>query len=634
MNLMLSDDAKEILKKMSSERVMDINSLQSETSKDIDSINELVRAGLLKYIEINGGICVLPFLSSIMNISIDVLSNVEGIRKNIEEISRNLDEVNRIVTRGAREIIEEVKRKIITDAMRALEKYLDEVLEPVIGDFCERVEKSLSTRIKDKSSEIESLKKPVMVMSSTIDEVFRKTLDRISEALVEHIRTIEERLKKLKADLEYVVSEKVEGVIRERESPLVRPIEEMNSLSQSMTSGLTDVESILGRTLSTTKDSLEEIHMIVEKMLEDANRELRSLDIVLTPDDRRRLEETLSSIFKRIKEEHGRLIDQTREDVSIILSEMDKRIKNLKGLMEKKREEIESLARGKMEEFEKYISEMARSAAELVFLQVECWTKEVSDSLKNFSADLLAVVRREASRAKNMSLSAVTGFIENVARKFEELFPIVKGIIEAQKLYMAAQLSALLTERISQEAAKRATMELESIMRIADHIRKTTRAAEKALNAIQTSTSTISDMIKDFPDNIHAYLKSDDTWIIDEEEGIKIIKSIIAKMNEEKTTVVILPSDKHAREVIPAVSEKGRTLIIHGGERITDMEIPENVEIKRMGISGIMGLLSDRISMFLLSTGDKMLGIATSNEVFRILIDAAIRSIVLALEGR
>jgi len=625
-----------ILKFLAKHKTAFPSEISKDTSLSLSHIEKLLsnmsNTGLVKAISVGEGLYVLPEMSNVLyetstgeNIAKNLSQGIEKIRKATLKVQMALKEnLNQHFNKSNEELSSEV-----VSAVR-------EVVEKPIFDMFNRLayelSKSISLHEKRVLSELKVLEAPINVLSSQVEKSSKEINVKLENKINECSEKISSQLPEFKEQLKELLNRRIADTFKKEEAYRLVSFERLEASEAKIRDIILEVGQILERILVVFEKTLEELKFSMTKSIKEIisnfSKQSAGKQLGIVKED---IKEVVSKLNKHIEEMINKYISQIDVDLRFITEDFYKQTSKMEKRVTEDYEDLKKHLKTRFEEYPKFLRSLADFMISKALEQIDEWIDEFKSTLASWMEDVINFTNREFMRLKNITISTNKRIIQEFSKYVEEMRDIINIFVKERELKFANELITLTLSEIKSRAAKISKPLLDPIKKVIDKNLPYLKDASVVAEYSVEGAAQIKKLLIDVNGRISQLISSKDTWITEEEEAIKLIRKILS-LNIPWKINVILPSCKLLNDILADVSVTPEINIYCYGEE-TSVEVPRNVKIIRTKFKNVIALESEVLSMVLVPVGNKAAGIATTNNIFRILLNILIKNILTTFEG-
>jgi len=594
-------------------------------------LSNLLNMGIVKTISIGDGLYVLPEISNIFwrtsilkDIAKDLSQNVEKIKKTILKV---LTMLKKDLDSHFAKTSQELSSEIVSTVREAVEKPILEMFDRLAYELL----KSITLHEKRVLSELKVLEAPIKVLSTQVEKSSKEINIKLENKINECSEKISAQLPQFKEQLKELLNQKIADAFKKEELYRLASFERVEKSETKIRNVILEVGQILERILVIFEKTLEELKFSMIKSVREvisgfSKQNSEQTGSIVKENTR----EIVNKLSKQIEEMVNKYISQIDVDLRFITEDFHKQTSEMEKRVTEDYEDLKKRLKTKLEEYPQFLRSLADFMISKTLEQIDEWTDEFKETLASWMGDVINFTNREFMKLKNITISTNKRILQEFSKYVEEMRDIVDLFVKEREIKFVNELITLTMSKVKSRSNEIAQPLLgpikEVINRSLPYLNNSGLVADYSIK----KASQIEKLLADVSAILFQLTSSKDTWITEEEEAIQIIRKILS-LNVPWRINVILPSYKFLDDILGDLSTLPEVKIYCYGENIS-VSMPENVEIIETKIKGIIALESEVLSMFLIPVGNKTAGIATTNNVFRILLNILIKNVLTTIE--
>ncbi|MHA1581119.1 MAG: hypothetical protein ACTSYM_01230 [Candidatus Baldrarchaeia archaeon] len=608
----------------------------SEISSDISIplghvkilLSSLSNTGLIKTIPVGEGLYVLPEMSDILrkisfenDLVKDLIQNVTEIKDATFKLQDVLkDDLSTCITKAS----EKLSSEVASTVRKVVEKPVLEMFDRLVYELS----KSVTLHEKRVLSELKVLEAPIKVLSNQVEKSSKGINVKLENKINECSEKISSELPKFKEQLKELLNQKIADVFKKEEAYRLVSFERIEKSETKIRDIILEVGQILERILVIFGKTLEELKFSMIKSVKEIfstlfkQSEKQHSKVIIEEN----MKEIVTKLSKEIEEMINKYISQIDVDLRFITEDFHKQASEMEKKVKEDYEDLKNHLKTRFEEYPKFLRSLADFMISKALEQIDDWINDFKETLASWMDDVIGFTNREFMRLKNITISTNRRIVQEFSKYVEEMRDIVDMFVKERKLKFVNELITLTLTEVKNSTSEITKPLLDPIQKVVSkslpHLKNAKTSTEDSLRKI----NQINDLLTELNATLFQLISSRDTWIVEEGEAIEIIKKFLSLDVPWKINV-ILPSCELLSQVLSETSITSEIKVYCYGEHIP-VKVPENVEIIRTKFKNIIALESDVLSMFLVPVGGKAAGIATTNNLFRILINILIKNLL------
>lgn len=624
-----------ILKLLAKQKTAFPSEISKDTSLSLSRIEKLLsnmsNTGLVKTISVGEGLYVLPEMSNVLyetsageNIAKNLSQSIEKVRKATLRMQMTLKEN---LSRHFNKSSEELSSEIVSAVREVVEKPIFDMFNRLAYELS----KSISLHEKRILSELRVLEAPINVLSSQVEKSSKEINVKLENKINECSEKISSQLPEFKEQLKELLNRRIADTFKKEEAYRLVSFERLEASEAKIRDIILEVGQILERILVVFEKTLEELKFSMTKSIKEiisnfSNQSVgKQLGIV-----KEEIKEVVSKLNEQIEEMINKYISQIDVDLRFITEDFHKQTSKMEKRVAEDYEDLKKHLKARFEEYPKFLRSLADFMISKALEQIDEWINEFKSTLASWMEDVINFTNREFMRLKNITISTNKRIIQEFSKYVEEMKDIINIFVKERELKFANEIVTLTLGEIKRRATEISKPLLDPIKKVIDKNLPYLRDASAIAEYSVKGAAQIEKLLTDVNNRISQLTSSRDTWITEEVEAIKLIRKILS-LNIPWKINVILPSCKLLNEVLADVSATPEINIYCYDEEIL-VRAPRNVRIIKTRFKNVIALESEVLSMFLVPVGDKAAGIATTNNIFRIMLNILIKNILTTFE--
>ncbi|OYT25332.1 MAG: hypothetical protein B6U95_09620 [Thermofilum sp. ex4484_82] len=575
-------------------------------------LSSLSNTGLIKTIPVGEGLYVLPEMSDILRKISFEKDLVKGLIQNATEIKDATLKLQDILKDDLSACISKTSEKLSSEVASAVRKIIERPVLEMFDRLVYELSKSVTLHEKRVLSELKVLEAPIKVLSSQVEKSSKEVNVKLENKINECSKKISSELPKFKEQLKELLNQKIADAFKKEEAYRLVSFERIEKSEAKIRDIILEVGQILerilvifGKTLTLFKQSAKQ----------------RSKAII-----EENMKEIVTKLSKEIEEMINKYISQIDVDLRFITEDFHKQASEMEKKVKEDYEDLKNRLKTRFEEYPKFLRSLADFMISKALEQIDEWIDDFKETLASWMDDVIGFTDREFMRLKNITISTNKRILQEFSKYVEEMKDIVDMFVKERKLKFVNELITLTLNEVKNRTTEITKPLLNPIQKVISKSFPHLNNAKIVVNDSLRKTNQVGNLLTEINATLYQLISSRDTWIVEEGEAIKIIRKFLSLDVPWKINV-ILPSCELLNHILSEVSITPEIKIYCYGD-YTSVKVPENVEIIRTKFKDVIALESEMLSMFLVPVGNKAAGIATTNNVFRILVNILIKNLL------
>nr|MDO8045848.1 hypothetical protein [Candidatus Baldrarchaeota archaeon] len=591
-------------------------------------LSSLSNTGLIKTIPVGEGLYVLPEMSDILRKISFEKDLVKGLIQNATEIKDATLKLQDILKDDLSACISKTSEKLSSEVASAVRKIIERPVLEMFDRLVYELSKSVTLHEKRVLSELKVLEAPIKVLSSQVEKSSKEVNVKLENKINECSKKISSELPKFKEQLKELLNQKIADAFKKEEAYRLVSFERIEKSEAKIRDIILEVGQILERILVIFGKTLEELKFSMIKSVKEIFSTLfkqsakqRSKAII-----EENMKEIVTKLSKEIEEMINKYISQIDVDLRFITEDFHKQASEMEKKVKEDYEDLRNRLKTRFEEYPKFLRSLADFMISKALEQIDEWIDDFKETLASWMDDVIGFTDREFMRLKNITISTNKRILQEFSKYVEEMKDIVDMFVKERKLKFVNELITLTLNEVKNRTTEITKPLLNPIQKVISKSFPHLNNAKIVVNDSLRKTNQVGNLLTEINATLYQLISSRDTWIVEEGEAIKIIRKFLSLDVPWKINV-ILPSCELLNYVLSEVSITPEIKIYCYGD-YTSVKVPENVEIIRTKFKDVIALESETLSMFLVPVGNKAAGIATTNNVFRILVNILIKNLL------
>lgn len=629
---------KEVLQFLTRYKTAFLSEISEAVAKSPDQIEKLLSnlsdTGLVKLVSAGDGLYVLPEISILVQETAAGRDLTENLSKNLAEIKDGTLKVNHLLGEKLTSHFEKTREELVSEITSTVRTVIEKPVSTMFKRLVYELLKSITLHEKRILSELKVFKAPIKVLSDQAEKSSKEINKKLEAKINECSEKITSQLPEFKEELKILLSKKIAEAFKKEETYRLVSFERIEASATKIRNIILEVGQILERILVVFEKTLEELkYSIIQSIKERLSvtcKQMGKSGSIIVEDE---MKKVMGGLNKQIEEMINKYISQIDVDLRFITEDFYKQTSEMEKRVVEDYKDLKERLKSKFEEYPKFLSSLAEFMISKAVDQIEDWIDKFKETLASWMDDVINFTSREFLRLKNVTISTNTRIIEEFSKYIEEIKDIVEFFVKERELKF---VNELITSTITEVRNNTVTIVKPLLQPIKENVDKSLSILNKSMFQIDDSlkdVSQVKNILENVSDNLLQAISSKDTWITGEEEAIELIKKILS-LNIPWKINVILPSCKLLDKVLKNVAILPRINIYCPSSNNVSIKVPKNVKIIKTSFKEVIALDNETLSLLLLPVGDKAVGIATTNNVFRILLNVLIRNVLATIEEK
>jgi len=627
---------KEVLQFLTRYKSAFLSEISDSVMKSPDQVEKMLlnlsNTGLVKTVSAGEGLYVLPEISILLQKTSTGKDLAKNLSKNLAEVKNNTKKMNLLLGEKVTSHFEKTRGELVSEVISTVRTVIEKPISSMFKRLIYELSKSVTLHEKRILSELKVLEAPINVLSSQVEKSSKEINKKLEAKINECSEKITSKLPEFKEELKILLNKKITDAFKKEETYRLISFERIEASETKIRNIILEVGQILERILVVFEKTLEELKYSIIKSIKESlsfmRKQVGNSGSIIVEDE---MKKVMNSLSKRIEEMINKYISQIDVDLRFITEDFRKQTSEMEKRVAEDYKDLKEHLKNKFEEYPKFLSSLAEFMISKAVDQIEDWINEFKETLASWMDDVINFTSREFLRLKNITISTNARIIEEFSKYIQEIKDIVNFFVKERELKF---VNELITSTIAEVRNNTVTIVKPLLEPIKENVSKTLSILDNVTLKIDDSLKDV-EQIKNVLVNISGELRhivsSKDTWIAGEEEAIELIGKILS-LNIPWKINLILPSCKLLTKVLKNVAVLPRINIYCHSSGNVSIKVPENVKVIRTGFKGVIALDNEMISLLLLPVGDKAVGIATTNNVFRIMLNVLIKNIIATIE--
>jgi len=627
---------KEVLQFLTKYKTAFLSEISDAVMKSPNQIEKLLlnlsNTGLVKMVSAGEGLYVLPEMSILLQKTTTGKDLAKSLSKNLAETKNDVLKMNHLLGEELTSHFDKARGELVSEVISTVRTVIEKPVSSMFKRLVYELSKSVTLHEKRILSELKVLEAPIKVLSSQVEKSSKEINKKLEAKINECSEKITSQLPEFKEELKILLNKKITEAFKKEETYRLISFERLEASETKIRNIILEVGQILERILVVFEKTLEELkYSIIKSMKESLSpicKQIGNSGSIIVEDE---MKKVMSSLSKRIEEMVNKYISQIDVDLRFITEDFHKQTSEMEKRVAEDYKDLKEHLKSRFEEYPKFLSSLAEFMISKAVDQIEDWINEFKETLTSWMDDVVNFTSREFLRLKNIAISTNTRIIEEFSKYIQEIKDIIDFFVKERELKFVNELITSTITEVKDNTVTIVKPLLEPIKKNVDKSLSILNEITLKMNSSLENIEQIKNILANITDDLRQIVSSKDTWITGEEEAIELIGKILS-LNIPWKINVILPSCKLLGKVLKNVAIMPRINVYCYGSGNISIKVPENVKVIKTGFRGVIALDNEMLSLLLLPVGDKAAGIATTNNVFRILLNVLIKNILATIE--